>query len=219
MGESEIRKQQMRQRTQQILRAALELFCGKGIEDTSIEEVAKAAGVGPATIYRYFETKAELAISAGIAYWQQIAGKYVGALSEKAYKDMNGIGQMQYIFQIFVKIFKNEHLFLKFLQEFDIFVRRYQISKERLAEYEEEILNLKPYVTDALEKGLEDGSMHFTYTVDEVYFSVMHMFLSLMQKLSYNGKILSSDEEIDLALQVEIAADLLLQGLRNGTVR
>ncbi len=213
MGESVIRKQQMEQRSRQILNAALDLFCEKGIEDTSVEEAAKAAGVGPATIYRYFETKAELAISAGIAYWQKIAEKYVCVLSEKKYMEMNGYCQMHCIFQIFIRIFEEEFMFLKFLQEFDIFVRRYNIPKERLTEYEECILNLKPYVTDALEKGLKDGSLDFPYTVEEVYFSIMHTLLSLMQKLSYNGYILSSDERIELVLQVRITGNLLLKGL------
>lgn len=214
MGESEIRKQQMKQRTQQILQSALKLFCEKGIEETSIEEIAKAAGVGPATIYRYFETKAELAISAGIAYWQKVAEKYLHVLSKKEYGKMSGALQMQCIFDIFIKIFQEELLFLKFLQEFDIFVRKYQISQERLAQYEEYILNLKPYVTDALEKGLRDGTLEFPYTVDEVYFSVTHTLLSLMQKLSCNGSILSSDERVGLVLQVQIAGDLLLKGLK-----
>lgn len=213
MGDSEIRKKQMEQRTQQILQASLLLFCEKGIEETSIEEVAKKAGVGPATIYRYFVTKAELAISAGMAYWKKIAEKYLHRLSGKEYAEMNGMEQMRCIFRIFESIFKEEFLFLKFLQEFDIFVRKYQISKERLAEYEEYILNLKPYVTDALEKGLRDGSIAFSYTVDEIYFSITHTLLSLMQKLSYNGSILSSDEQIELALQLQITEELLLKGL------
>lgn len=213
MGESQIRKQQMEQRAQQILHAALKLFCEKGIEDTSVEEVAKAANVGPATVYRYYETKAELAISAGISYWQKVADKYVGVLSEENYKKKKGGSQLQCIFHIFEEIFREECLFLKFLQEFDIFVRKYQISMERLTEYEEGILNLKSYVTDALEKGLEDGSLNFPYAVDEVYFSVMHMLLSLMQKLSYNGSILSSDGRVELTLQVKIAGDLILRGL------
>lgn len=215
MGESLIRKQQMEQRTHQILQAALNLFCEKGIEDSSVEEVAKEAGVGPATIYRYFETKAELAISAGIAYWQKIAAKYTGALSEPEYIEMSGYNQMHCIFQIILKIFEEEYMFLKFLQEFDIFVRRYQITKERLAEYEECILNLKPYVTNALDKGLQDKTLDFSYTVEEVYFSVMHTLLSLMQKLSYNGYMLNSDDRIGLTVQVGITADLLLKGLEN----
>lgn len=215
MGESKIRKQQMEKRTEKILHAALELFCERGIEDTSVEAVAKKAGVGPATIYRYFDTKAELAISAGISYWQRVAHKYADALSKEEYQKLSGFCQMKYIFQLFEEIFRNENLFLKFLQEFDIFVRKYQISQERLAEYEEEILNLKPYVTKALDKGLKDKSLDFPYTVDEVYFTVMHMMLSLLQKLACNGSILSSDGQIDLALQVKIGGGLLLNGLRN----
>lgn len=213
LGKSQIRKQQMEQRTQQILHAALALFCEKGIDDTSVEEVAKAAGVGPATIYRYFETKAELAVSAGISYWQKVADKYVGALSGENYMEKDGSSQLQCIFRIFEEIFREERLFLGFLQEFDIFVRKYQISKERLTEYEEGILNLKSYVTDALDKGLGDGSLDFPYAVDEVYFTVMHMLLCLMQKLSYNGSMLSSDEQVEQALQVKIAGDLILRGL------
>ena len=113
MGESKIRKQQMEQRTQQILHTALKLFCEKGIEDTSVEEIAKAVGVGPATIYRYFETKAELAISAGIAYWQMVAGKYLDSLSQEAYQKLNGIQQIKYIFLDLYKDFSGRILVSK----------------------------------------------------------------------------------------------------------
>ena len=68
-------------------------------------------------------------------------------------------------------------------------------------------------MTNALEKGLRDGSLAFSYTADEIYFSVTHTLISLMQKLSLNGHILSSDERVGLALQVEIAGNLLLKGL------
>ncbi|MCI9315007.1 MAG: TetR/AcrR family transcriptional regulator [Lachnospiraceae bacterium] len=217
MGESMIRKQQTEQRTRQILHAALKLFCDKGIEDTSVEDIARESSVGPATIYRYFDTKAELAISAGIAYWQEVAGKYVDVFSQKHYLEMTGLYQIRCIFHTFLQIFEKEYMFLKFLQEFDIFVRRYQIPKTRLTEYEECILNLKPYVTDALEKGLLDKSLAFPYTVEEVYFSVMHTLLSLMQKLAYNGSILSSDERVGLSAQIQIIEDLLLRGLARET--
>lgn len=202
-----------RLRSAKILTAALKLFCEKGIEDTSIEDVAKEAGVGPATIYRYFETKAELAIQTGIAYWQKVSGNYLGILAEKPYCEGSGKKQMEQIFAIFLRIFTEEFDFLKFLQEFDVFVQKYQISMQRLAEYDNTILNLKSYVTDALNKGLADGSLNFSYSVDEIYFSVMHTMLSLMQKLASNGKILSSDERIDLTLQVKIAGELLIRGL------
>lgn len=200
-------------RSARILTAALKLFCEKGIEDTSIEDVAKEAGVGPATIYRYFETKAELAVQSGIAYWQKVSADYLEELAAEAYQKGSGKAQLERIFAIFLRIFTEEFDFLRFLQEFDVFVQKYHVSRQHLAEYENTILNLKVYVTDALEKGLQDGSLKFAYSVDEIYFSVMHTMLSLMQKLASNGKILSSDECIGLSLQVKIAGELLVKGL------
>lgn len=207
------RQQNTMLRSTKILTAALKLFCEKGIENTSVEDVAREAEVGPATIYRYFETKVELAIQSGIAYWKKVSGNYLGKLEEKEYRESSGKEQMKQIFDILLRVFTEEFGFLKFLQEFDVFVQKHQISYERLAEYENTILDLKSYVIDALEKGLDDGSLKFAYGVDEIYFSIMHTMLSLMQKLALGGKILSSDERIDLVLQVKIAGELLVKGL------
>jgi AcrR family transcriptional regulator len=43
-----------------ILRAGLELFVERGFEGTSMEQIAKRAGVGKLTVYRRFATKEEL---------------------------------------------------------------------------------------------------------------------------------------------------------------
>jgi AcrR family transcriptional regulator len=47
-----------------ILRAALDLFIEHGVEGTSIERVAKAAGVGKLTVYRRWSGKEELIAAA-----------------------------------------------------------------------------------------------------------------------------------------------------------
>jgi AcrR family transcriptional regulator len=43
-----------------ILRAALELFLERGVDGTSIEKVAKRAGVGKVTVYRRWDSKEEM---------------------------------------------------------------------------------------------------------------------------------------------------------------
>ncbi|MBO2449430.1 TetR/AcrR family transcriptional regulator [Actinomadura barringtoniae] len=47
-----------------ILEAALELFIEKGAEATSIEQIARRAGVGKLSLYRRWETKEELLAAA-----------------------------------------------------------------------------------------------------------------------------------------------------------
>lgn len=57
---SGIREQKKQQTRKAIVAAAIKLFSEKGFEQTSMEELARAAGVGKATIYGYFKTKGEI---------------------------------------------------------------------------------------------------------------------------------------------------------------
>ena len=47
-----------------ILDAALELFAERGLEGATIEEIARRAGVGRATVYRRWSTKEQVLVSA-----------------------------------------------------------------------------------------------------------------------------------------------------------
>ena len=208
---SPARLRQAKEKRERIIAGAMELFRRSCVEDASMEEIAKCAGVGVATVYRYFQTKIELVIAAAEAYWEQVSEEYLKRLNRPA---ASGAEKLQNLFGIFMDIFREQKPFLKFLQEFDVFVKKYEIPKERLSDYESGILKLKPGVTGILEEGRKDGSLRLTGTVDETYFSLMHTILSLMEKLAANGDILSSDQEVDGERQVQIMLEIILQGLQ-----
>ena len=217
MKESAARMRRTQQREQKILEAAMALFCEKGLEETSIDEIAGRAGVGSATIYRYYETKAQLAIQSGVEYWKKIAQQYLNLTEIKGYSDMTGLKQLECIMDALVMIFEKERGFLKYLQEFEVFVRRYEIDMERLAAYEESIMRLKPRVTDALEKGLQDGTLSFEWSPNEVCYSLAHTAFGVMKRFAWNGSMLELDSQVELILQVKIAIKLLIRGLTAGT--
>lgn len=217
MRESAARMRRTQQREQKILEAAMALFCEKGLEETSIDEIAGRAGVGSATIYRYYETKAQLAIQSGVEYWKKIAQQYLNVTEIKGYSDMTGLKQLECIMDALVMIFEKERGFLKYLQEFEVFVRRYEIDMERLAAYEESIMSLKPRVTDALEKGLQDGTLSFEWSPNEVCYSLAHTAFGVMKRFAWNGSMLELDSQVELILQVKIAIKLLIRGLTAGT--
>lgn len=217
MKESAARMRRTQQREQKILEAAMALFCEKGLEETSIDEIAGRAGVGSATIYRYYETKAQLAIQSGVEYWKKIAQQYLNLTEIKGYSDMTGLKQLECIMDALVMIFEKERGFLKYLQEFEVFVRRYEIDMERLAAYEESIMSLKPRVTDALGKGLQDGTLSFEWSPNEVCYSLAHTAFGVMKRFAWNGSMLELDSQVELILQVKIAIKLLIRGLTAGT--
>ncbi|MDJ0624321.1 MAG: TetR/AcrR family transcriptional regulator [Desulfocapsaceae bacterium] len=57
---TQTREEKKRQTRKAIIAAAVRLFDLKGFEKTSIEELAKEAGIGKGTIYTYFQTKSEI---------------------------------------------------------------------------------------------------------------------------------------------------------------
>lgn len=60
---SDLRKKQKRKREEAIIEAAKELIGAKGYRNTSIEEIAEKAEVGPATVYNYFNSRSGLILS------------------------------------------------------------------------------------------------------------------------------------------------------------
>ena len=118
--------------------------CGRRIDGRGGEARRSRTGYSVSV----FSTKVELVIETAELYWERVARKYLQELEEAN----TGYAQIEKTLDIFYKIFQNEKPFLKFLQEFDVFVKKYQISEKRLTDYESGILKLKPYVTDSLEK-------------------------------------------------------------------
>ena len=57
---SGVREQKKQQTRKAIVDAAIKLFTEKGFEQTSMDELARAAGVGKGTIYGYFKAKEEI---------------------------------------------------------------------------------------------------------------------------------------------------------------
>ena len=215
MRESETRQRQAQYRSEKIMNAAIGLFCEKGIEETSVDEIAVKAGVGSATVYRYYETKAELAIQSGVAYWKRIADTYLNVYTQKGYEELNGLEQLEKIMNGLAQIFEHETAFLKYLQEFDVFVRKYGIEIERLKEYEECIMSLKPGVIAALEKGKKDGTLSFEWSPEEVCYSLAHSESARRKQLARHGILLALQRKDGLSLQVRITIKLLIRGLMN----
>jgi AcrR family transcriptional regulator len=49
----------------EIQREALRLFCEHGFEQTTVDQIADAAGISPATFYRYFTSKEDSVVTDG----------------------------------------------------------------------------------------------------------------------------------------------------------
>ena len=74
-----------------ILRAGLELFIERGVEGTSMEQIARKAGVGKPTIYRYWKNAQELAMAALMAGQPGKEPAGGGRVRERLCQQMDGL--------------------------------------------------------------------------------------------------------------------------------
>ena len=112
-----IREQKKLQTRKAIIDAAVCLFAENGVEKTSMEALARAAGIGKATIYGYFSTKNEIFL----AYCEEEVEYAFSLLEKKQDEDAPlaeqlvalMIGQLTYVTsnREFGRIFSREMLF------------------------------------------------------------------------------------------------------------
>lgn len=65
--------------------SSIKLFCEKGIQQTSINEIAKSAGVAKGTIYLYFKNKEEIVFT----IWDIISQQHQEAFQQRITENMN----------------------------------------------------------------------------------------------------------------------------------
>ena len=203
-------------RIERILDVAFDLFSTRGIDSVAMTDIADKAKIGVASLYRYFETKEILAVKTATQAWAKRVDDVLPSLLKSKYQHANGLTQLEQIFALFVKLYETQTSFLRFIYLFDSFAVKEKIPKENMVNYEIGILKVKQIISEAIQKGIDDGSINDKYSKcgDQLYFTLMHTFFSTAQKLSLSGKMLDMDSQMNGTGQLKLLAQILLDGLK-----
>ena len=213
---AEERDGQKNARIERILLAAFSLFSHNGFDAIAMTDIAKEAEIGVASLYRYFETKDEIAIRTAMWAWESQKKLIMPILNDTGYYAKSGIEELEEIFDLFCKLFQNEPDFFRYIYFFDAYIVCQKIDSERLLPYQEVIQSVQTLIGNAIHKGIEDGSISKDYRDNEkqLYFSLMHTLFSVTQKLTLTGKMLKMDETNDGVQQLKLLGKILLGGIK-----
>lgn len=210
-------KQQERRR--ELVERAIACFCEKGIGATAMADIAKASGYGEATLYRYFSNKENLIMECGIHFWKMAGEEYEALAGEEAYRKKRGLEQVEALLLLTQEIFENHRSMFQFLLELDGYLAAHQVGSGLLCEYEAQVDRAKPLLCEAIEKGKRDGTIQCAADTQEIYYTLTHTVLSLLQKMAGFGELLSGDSLVDERRRMQLLRRLLLAGLREKTDR
>lgn len=204
----------LKQRRRELVECAISCFCEQGIETTAIADIAVASGYGEATLYRYFSNKENLIMECGFTFWRMTSERYEALTESEAYQLESGIDQVEDLLLLTQDMFEIHRGMFKFLHDLDVYLASHQVNSEILAEYEELVNRAKPCLCEAIEKGKEDGTIKCRVSTEEIYYTLTHTVLSLLQKMAGIGQLLSGDHIVEEKRQIQLLRKLLLTGLQ-----
>ena len=178
-----------------ILGVARELLLEQSIESVTMRDIAKASGVGEATVYRYFSKKENIVIAVAETLEKEVYYDYFA----KEVKG-NGYEKIKAFYKRYEDIFIRRPKFFKFVREFDA----YMITENRASseEYSLGVDLFKNIFFKAYEEGIEDRSVRKLENPDAFYFSTTHALLELCKKMTIDENIVIQDETADKAAEI-----------------
>lgn len=124
-----------KRRKQQLCEAGLRLFSIRGIEGVSLQEVADAADVGVATLFKYYQNKTNLLISISANLWDGVWKDTLNKLSEEELMQKNAYELVALYADIIIYLYQNKPEVLCFSSNYKTYIRRDGASSEQLKEH------------------------------------------------------------------------------------
>jgi AcrR family transcriptional regulator len=188
--------------------AAEKLFLQKGFENTSIEEVAKEAGLTKRTLYQYFNSKEDLFYAVALRGAKQLTFAYEEAMS----KGHNALEKIRLANQAYLQFY------LDYLGKFRLlnFKPTNQQNSEASPNYREiaiiDGIRMK-HLMELVASGKSDGSINTNLDTKKAIFFAFFSAFSLLYTVSSTDKsvwdVLELNENDFLRFSFDLFADAL----------
>lgn len=122
MRDPEKLKEEMDERNRKILDVAFELFVDKKIEAVSMGDIARAADVGRATLFRYYPSKLELVIAVCADQWKRYLDGLDARRPISSVHDIPAIDRLRFTMDSYIDMYQNHKALLKYNDNFNYYV-------------------------------------------------------------------------------------------------
>ena len=129
-------KREADRRKNQLIEAGFRLFSQNGIETVSLQKVADAANVSPATMYKYFLTKEKLLIAISAKVWDEVWQEALGAPGTNHFEHFTAYQGIEFYADRMIALYKNRPEVLRFSGEYKTYInRRGNMEDKQLREH------------------------------------------------------------------------------------
>lgn len=195
---------EMAAKNQRILESAFRLFAENTIEKVKLTEVAEAAEIGIASLYRYYPSKPELVLAVNTWAWSNYLSQNPLPLSGQ----MTGAEELEVHLNAFLDLYHNHKELLRFNQFFNVYIQSEDISSEQMKNYLDIIRELEKPFAATCYKGQEDGTIKPGFSVKKMFSITLHLMLAAVTRYAVG---LAYNEETNAEEELELLKEMLLR--------
>ncbi len=198
-----------------IIAKARDIFLDKGLFNTVMDDIAVEAGLTRRTLYRYFETKEDLAYETAIlllSEWNEFHREVFIKLSG------SGINQLQHFLNELIDYMVQRVNIMKYLGEFDFYFKDDKAEKpssESILKFESIILVSDGILTELLERGIKDGSVKPDVDVKLMMNTISNVLWSFGQRIAIRGEMIEKESGISGVSLINNQVDIYMMALKS----
>ena len=183
-------------RERHILESAFRLFSEKGIESVTMPEVAKASGVGRATLYRYFASKLDLVVAIGTWKWNEYIAHHDAFVPLETHESMTGAQYLRFYLDSFLDLYRNHRDILRFNYNSNSYLQHESGTEAQRQPYLQMVGILHERFHRLCERGRRDGTLRDDISETSMFSSSFHIMLAAVTR--YAVGLVYVPEEIDV---------------------
>lgn len=220
MSTKERKKREKEQRRNAIIDAAEKVIFGKGIEHSTMDEIAHEAELSKGTLYLYFKNKNEL--------YMAICKRGSDILNEKFSKlfseELTGLELVGKMGEVYLRFVSENPGYFNAFMHYESMIEVEELRGSKIAELcEENLSRAMNYMVRALQVGMQDGSVDDSFDPKEL--SVMLWagtrgitMMHHMREKGHHYKVID-EMEIDIGSLFDNFLTLLHKGMASEKVR
>lgn len=190
-----------------VIETATNLVLSRPLSRVTVRDVAQEAGVGEATVYRYFSTKTSLIVACALKLQGEVSQYFL-----RESKPVDGYTKLVKFYASYVDLFAFRPELYRFLYEFDAYCVEQRVKG--LDEYSDNLDVFRDAYLAAYREGVADGSVRKIQNPELFYYTTTHAVLSLAKKLAVEGGIVRQDQLTDQIGEIRMLNETFLYSLK-----
>ena len=165
-------------RRKAIIDTAFQIFVEQKIEAVSMGEIANAAGVGRATLFRYYPNKLELVIAVCAAKWKEYLDELDARRPLSSIGDIPAIDRFTFTLDSYIDMYQHHKKLLQYNDNFNHYVTHEGVQEEQLKEFHASLYSVNTRLEWMYEKAKEDHTFRTDIPREEFMRVTVHTMMA-----------------------------------------